>query len=55
MSPSALHHAFKSVTSSSPLQYLKTIRLHQARLLMLHDGLGAGEAARRVATGCVSQ
>lgn len=55
MSPSALHHAFKSVTSSSPLQYLKTIRLHQARLLMLHDGLGAGEAAHRVGYGSESQ
>ncbi len=55
MSPSTLHHAFKSVTSSSPLQYLKTIRLYQARLLMLHDGLGAGEAAHRVGYGSESQ
>ena len=28
--------------------YLKKIRLHQARTLMLHDGVGAGIAARRV-------
>lgn len=48
MSPSTLHHSFKAVTSTSPLQYLKSIRLHQARLLMLQDGLGAGEAAHRV-------
>ncbi|WP_232226693.1 AraC family transcriptional regulator [Algiphilus aromaticivorans] len=48
MSPSALHHGFRAVTSSSPMQYLKKIRLHQARTLMLHDGVGAGIAARRV-------
>lgn len=55
MSPSTLHHVFKEVTSSSPLQYLKRVRLHRARLLMLHDGLGAGEAARRVGYGSDSQ
>jgi AraC-like DNA-binding protein len=55
MSPSTLHHTFKDVTSSSPLQYLKQIRLHQAQLLMFHDGLGAGEAAYRVGFGSDSQ
>jgi AraC-like DNA-binding protein len=55
MSPSTLHHTFKAVTNSSPLQYLKQIRLHQAQLLMLHDGLGAGEAAYRVGYGSDSQ
>lgn len=55
MSPSTLHHSFRQVTSSSPLQYLKQIRLHQARLLMLQDGLGAGEAADRVGYGNKSQ
>lgn len=48
MRPSTLHHTFKSVTNATPLQYLKQIRLHQARLLMLHEGLGVGEAAYRV-------
>ena len=55
MSPSTLHHTFKEVTSVSPLQYLKQIRLHQARLLMLQDGLGAGEVAHRVGYGSPSQ
>jgi AraC-like DNA-binding protein len=55
MSPSTLHHTFRAVTNSSPLQYLKKIRLHQARLLMLSDGLGAGEAARHVGYGSESQ
>ena len=55
MSPSTLHHTFKEVTSVSPLQYLKQIRLHQARLLMLQDGLSAGEVAHRVGYGSPSQ
>ncbi len=55
MSPSTLHHTFKEVTSASPLQYLKQIRLHQARRLMLQDGLGAAEAAYRVGYGSPSQ
>lgn len=55
MSPSTLHHTFKEVTSVSPLQYLKQIRLHQARMLMLNEGLSAGEAAHRVGYGSPSQ
>jgi hypothetical protein len=31
MRVSAFHHNFKAVTATSPLQYLKTIRLHKAR------------------------
>ncbi len=44
MSLSAFHHNFKSVTSTSPLQYLKTYRLHKARMMMVHDGLKASAA-----------
>lgn len=55
MSVSTFHHNFKAVTSSSPLQYLKAIRLHQARLLMVHEGLGAGVAAGRVGYESPSQ
>jgi AraC-like DNA-binding protein len=55
MSVSAFHHNFKAVTSSSPLQYLKTIRLHKARMLMVHEGLGAGLAAGRVGYESPSQ
>ena len=43
------------MTSSSPLQYLKTIRLHKARLLMVHEGLGAGVASDRVGYESPSQ
>lgn len=55
MSTSTFHHNFKSVTSISPLQYLKKIRLHQARFLMLHDGANAGEAADAVGYNSPSQ
>ncbi|HAU4930871.1 AraC family transcriptional regulator [Aeromonas hydrophila] len=48
MSLSAFHHHFKTVTATSPLQYIKTLRLHKARLIMLHDGLKACVAANRV-------
>lgn len=55
MSLSAFHHNFKSVTSTSPLQYLKSYRLHKARLLMLHDGMKASAAAMSVGYESASQ
>jgi AraC-like DNA-binding protein len=48
MSVSTFHHNFKQVTATSPLQYLKQVRLHRARTLMLHDGHNAGTAAASV-------
>lgn len=48
MSVSAFHHNFKAVTNTSPLQYLKSYRLHRARMMMLHDGLKASTAAIKV-------
>lgn len=55
MSVSAFHHNFKAVTSVSPLQYLKSIRLHKARLLMVQEGLNVGIAADRVGYESASQ
>ncbi|MCG8455354.1 MAG: AraC family transcriptional regulator [Holophagales bacterium] len=55
MSASAFHHTFKRVTSYSPIQYLKRIRLLRARTSMLQEGLGVGEAAFRVGYGSPSQ
>ena len=55
MSVSAFHHHFKAVTASSPLQYLKSVRLHKARMLMVHDGVGAAVAADRVGYESASQ
>jgi AraC-like DNA-binding protein len=55
MSLSAFHQHFKAVTSSPPLQYVKAVRLHKARLLIVHDRLGAAAAAYRVGYESASQ
>ncbi|WP_165223097.1 AraC family transcriptional regulator [Aquisphaera insulae] len=55
MSVAAFHHYFKLVTASSPLQYIKRVRLDQARLLMAHDGHNASTAARAVGYESASQ
>jgi AraC-like DNA-binding protein len=55
MSVASFHHNFKLVTASSPLQYLKRIRLDQARRLMAHDGYNASTAARAVGYESPSQ
>jgi AraC-like DNA-binding protein len=52
---STLHHRFKAVTSMSPLQYQKQLRLQEARRLMLNDGLEAAVAAYRVGYESPSQ
>lgn len=44
MSPSTLHEHFKAATSLSPMQFVKSLRLHNAHSLIL-EGAGAGEAA----------
>jgi len=45
MSPSVFYQKFKTVTAMSPLQYLKSVRLDKARLLMVQDGYTASAAA----------
>jgi AraC-like DNA-binding protein len=55
MSLAVFHAQFKNVTSTSPMQYVKTTRLHHARLLMVQDGLNAGAAAARVGYESASQ
>lgn len=45
MSVSAFHRAFKEVTASSPIQYIKKIRLNKARDLLAFQGLRVNEAA----------
>lgn len=55
MSPSAFHQHFKCVTAMSPLQYQKSLRLHEARRLMLGEGLDAAEASFRVGYESPSQ
>ncbi len=55
MGVSTFHHAFRDATASSPLQYLKSIRLHKARALLATEGLNAQDAARRVGYASASQ
>ena len=55
MSRSNLHHHFKQVTAMSPLQFQKQLRLHQARRLMLAEGLDAAAAGHRVGYESPSQ
>jgi AraC-like DNA-binding protein len=55
MGVSTFHHAFREATASSPLQYVKSIRLHKARALLVADGLSAQDAARRVGYASASQ
>ena len=55
MSTSALHHHFKAVTSMSPLQYQKRLRLQEARRLILGSSLDAAEAGFSVGYDSPSQ
>jgi len=48
MSSSAFHRAFKEITSDSPMQYLKKIRLTRAKDLMVHENMKAYIAADKV-------
>lgn len=55
MSVSSFHQHFKTMTSMSPLQYQKHIRLLEARRRMVSEGEKAGEAAFSVGYESVSQ
>jgi len=55
MSASSFHEHFKSVTSMSPLQYQKVLRLQEARHLMLSAMMDAGSASQRVGYLSASQ
>ena len=55
MSVSSFHEHFKSVTSMSPLHYQKTLRLQEARRLMLSTMMDAGSASQRVGYLSASQ
>lgn len=45
MSPSTFRQHFRTVAGQSPLQFLKQLRLQEARQLMLNQSLGAARAA----------
>lgn len=55
MSVPSFHSHFKSVTQTSPMQYLKSTRLHQARLLMVREGMTAAAACHAVGYESASQ
>jgi AraC-like DNA-binding protein len=55
MGVSTLHHHFRLLTSMSPLQYQKHVRLQAARTRMLMDGLDAASAAFEVGYESASQ
>ncbi len=55
MSPSAFHRQFKSITSMTPLQYQKQLRLLEARRLMVADEANVETAAFRVGYESPSQ
>jgi AraC-like DNA-binding protein len=55
MSVPSFHSHFRAVTCTSPMQYLKSIRLHQARLLMVREGMTAAAACHAVGFESASQ
>jgi AraC-like DNA-binding protein len=55
MGISTLHHHFRALTSMSPLQYQKQVRLQVARDCMLNDGVDSASAAFEVGYESPSQ
>jgi len=55
MSVPSFHSHFKAITQVSPMQYVKSTRLHQARLLMLRQDLTAEAASLAVGYTSASQ
>ncbi|MHC5730539.1 MAG: helix-turn-helix transcriptional regulator, partial [Nostoc sp.] len=55
MSPSTFRQHFRAITGTSPLQYQKTLRLQEARQLMLSEHIDAGNAGGRVGYESPSQ
>jgi len=55
LSTPAFHAHFKAVAATSPIQYIKSVRLHQARLMMIRDDVTAAGAAARVGYESASQ
>jgi AraC-like DNA-binding protein len=55
MSPSSFHQHFRAMTSLSPLQFQKQLRLIEARRLMISEGKSANSAAFAVGYESASQ
>jgi transcriptional regulator GlxA family with amidase domain len=55
MAPSTFHRHFRQVTTISPVQFQKRLRLYEAQRLMLTDEVDANNAALSVGYESVSQ
>ncbi len=55
MSHSSFHQHFKALTSMTPLQFQKELRLLEARRLMVADAASVAEAAYQVGYESTSQ
>lgn len=55
MSPSSFHQHFRAVTSLSPLQFQKQLRLIEARRMMLSEGVAGSNAAYAVGYESIPQ
>jgi AraC-like DNA-binding protein len=55
MSVPTFHAHFSAITHTSPMQYVKSTRLHQARLLMFRNGITASVASTEVGYESASQ
>jgi AraC-like DNA-binding protein len=55
LSPSAFHRQFKAMTSMTPLQYQKQLRLLEARRLMASNAANVEKAAFQVGYESLSQ
>lgn len=55
MSVPSFHSHFKAITRTSPMQYLKCTRLHQARLMIVRQGMTAQAASLAVGYASASQ
>ncbi|MFP7478910.1 AraC family transcriptional regulator [Terribacillus saccharophilus] len=48
LSPSALYHHFKQITTMTPIQYQRALRLQEARRLIIGEDMRAADAAFKV-------
>jgi AraC-like DNA-binding protein len=55
MSVPTFHSHFKAITNTSPMQYVKSTRLHQARMLMVRQGMTSEAASYAVGYASPSQ
>jgi AraC-like DNA-binding protein len=55
MSTSTLHHKFKAVTTLTPIQYQKQLRLQEARRILLSGGVDVTRAAFQVGYESLTQ